>query len=149
MNRLITRQISRRVEKFRKVFVDPMPHKGWIYAIRSAFGITLEQLGEKMGSSYQSAQNLEAREVTGSPRLKTMRAVGDALDCQFVYAFIPKIPIEKMLDAQAEKKARAIIEQVDHSMALENQAVSREELETQIKILKENLKRGNLNKIWE
>jgi len=149
MTHLITRQISRRVEKFRKVFTEPMPNKGWIHAIRSALGMTLEQLGSKMKASYQSIQKLENTEIQGSPTLKTMQSVAEALDCQFVYAFIPRISLEKIVEAQAEKKAREIIDQVGHSMSLENQSISKEELEIQIKILKENFKRGNLNKIWE
>ncbi len=148
MAQLITRQISRRVEKFRKIATDPLPAKGWIHAIRGALGMTLEQLGAKMNIPYQSVQNLERTEVHGSPTLKSLKAVAEALNCQLVYAFVPQKPLEKLIEAQAEKKAREIIEQVGHTMALENQSISKKEMEIHIKNLKEELLRGNLNQLW-
>jgi hypothetical protein len=54
-----------------------------------------------------------------------------------------------MIDEQAEKKARGLIEQVAHSMSLEDQSLDEKEIEIQIKSLKDEMKRGNLSKIWD
>ncbi len=149
MKNLLTRQVSRRTEKLRKAFQEPLPIKGWIYSMRSALGMTLEQLGARMNAPYQSIQKLENAEIQGSPTLKTMRSVANALECDFVYAFIPRRPLEKMIDEQAEKKARGLIEKVAHSMSLEDQSLDKKEIEIQIKSLKDEMKRGNLSKIWD
>ncbi len=148
MKNFLIRQISRRTEKLRKDFQGPLPVKGWIYSIRSALGMTLEQLGGKMEVPYQSIQKLENGEIQGSPTLRTMKTAAEALECQFVYAFIPKQDLEKLIDEQAKKKAREIVGQVAHSMALEGQSLSKQEIKIQIDTLKEDLKRGNLKKIW-
>ncbi|MEI8320752.1 MAG: mobile mystery protein A [Alphaproteobacteria bacterium] len=148
MTKQATRQISRRVERFRNIFTESAPTKGWVHAIRSALGMTLEQLASKTNVSYQSIQHIERTELKGSPTLKTMKSVAEACNCRFVYAFIPEQPLEKMIDLQAEKKAKEIIDQVSHSMMLENQALNEREITLQIKELKEDLKQGNLRKIW-
>ena len=42
------------------------PPTGWVRALRVALGISLEQLGRKLGITKQSMQDIEKREQDGS-----------------------------------------------------------------------------------
>ena len=100
------------------------PAKGWIRAIRLAFGMTAEQLGERMGVSQPTVHGLEASEADGAIQLKTLRRAAEALGCELVYALVPKASLEATYTAAAQAVARRELIRIDHSMALEDQAVA-------------------------
>jgi predicted DNA-binding mobile mystery protein A len=100
------------------------PHGGWVRAIREALGMTAAELAERMGVSQPSVTRLEQSERDGVARLDTLRRVADALECDVVYALVPRRPLEDMVTAQARRRAREHIEQVAHTMALEDQVVA-------------------------
>src|ERR1700750_1877324 len=81
------------------------PPTGWVKAIRTALGISAEQLSRKLSMSKQSLQELEAREKNGSVTLKSLKKVAKALDMQLVYGFIPK---DGSLDALIERRAKEL-----------------------------------------
>ncbi len=87
--------------------------------------MTLLQMGKRLGVSKQAVLDMEKREAEGSITLKALREVGQALDMQLVYGFVPN---DGSLDALIEKKARELASQIVHrtssSMVLEDQANS-------------------------
>jgi len=109
------------------------PAKGWIRAIRNAFGMTAEQLGERMGVSQPTVQGLETSEADDAIQLKTLRRAAEALGCELVYALVPKASLEATYNAAAQALARRELGRIDHSMALEDQAVDDAESDDRVR----------------
>ena len=103
------------------------PLKGWIRAIRDALGMTAEQLGERLGITQPSVQRLEQSEAEDTIQLNTLRRVAEALDCEVVYALVPRENLQKVYDRAAREVARLELGAISHSMALEDQAVEDED----------------------
>jgi predicted DNA-binding mobile mystery protein A len=81
-------------------------------------------LAARMGVSVTAVANLERNERSGGIRLGTLRRAADALDCDLVYALVPRQPLDQMIDQRARQLAVERLRPVAHSMALEGQAVT-------------------------
>lgn len=120
------RALDRALQPVRGVRIR-RPPRGWIRAIRNALGMTAEQLAARVGVSQPTIQRLEMSEASDSIQLKTLRRLAEALDCELVYALVPRRPLQVMFDEQARAAARRELRSVGHTMALEDQALSAEE----------------------
>jgi predicted DNA-binding mobile mystery protein A len=109
---LRAKQIERALDSLLPLQHAYQPPRGWIGSIRELKEMSLQQLGEKIHISRQSVSALEKAEAKGGITIKKLRQVAEGLDCELVYAFIPK---NKLF---SHKKA------VEHTMALEDQAVN-------------------------
>ncbi len=103
------------------------PPKGWIRALRDALGMTAEQLGERLGVTQPSVQRLERSEAEDTIQLNTRRRVAEALDCEVVYALVPRENLQTIYDRAARHVALRELRAVSHSMVLEDQAVEDED----------------------
>jgi predicted DNA-binding mobile mystery protein A len=83
-------QLERKLSPYGKANKSARPEIGWIRTIRKSLGMSLEQLGRKMGLSKQSIQNMEKRETTGAITISALNEVAKALDMELVYGFVPK-----------------------------------------------------------
>ncbi len=110
------------------------PSGGWVRAIREALGMTAEDLAERMGVSQPSLTRLEKSERNGGARLDTLMRAADALECDFVYALVPRRPLDDMVTEQARRRALERVRQVAHTMALEDQAIAEDMLAKQVEI---------------
>jgi len=99
----------------------PPPTKGWIATIRAALGMPQHILAKRLSFSKQRVSQLEAREETGDLTLTQMSEAARALDCKFVYAFIPIDPLTKTVQKRARAYAREQLAAVDRTMQLEDQ----------------------------
>ncbi len=126
-NKLILEQLEKRTHSVYQAKESAALTGGWIKAIRSALGMSLQQLAKKLSVSRQSVQALEAREKQGNISLRSLREVAAAMDMELVYGFVPK---EGSLDKYIENKARQMAEQIvarsSTTMKLEDQEVSYE-----------------------
>ena len=131
-----------------EVHVCDRPSEGWIRTIRAALGMSVRQMAERIGVTQQSASRLETNEAEDSITLKSLRKAAEAMDCKLVYALVPhEGSLQRMVEKQALKKAKAIVEPVDHTMQLEAQGVG--DAEAKIQELADELA-GNLNsKLWD
>jgi predicted DNA-binding mobile mystery protein A len=109
------------------------PRSGWVRAIREAIGMTTAELGERMGTEASTVTRMEGSEAGDRIRLETLRRAADALDCDLVYALVPRQSLEEMVDQRAAKVAGHHIRAVDHSMALEDQRVAPETTSEQVR----------------
>jgi len=111
-----------------------MPPTGWIKAIRTAIGMSMQQLGNKMEISKQGVMDIEKREKDGSITIKSLREIARAMDMQLVYGFVPN---DGSLDALIEKRATELATQIvmrtANTMKLEDQANSKKRIETAIR----------------
>lgn len=105
----------------------PPPKKGWIRAIRDALGMSGRQLGRRMGVSKMWIGDMERLEATGTTTLKTLRRAAEAMDCVLVYAIVPKTTLKDTLLKQARQKVRQDMARATHTMALEDQALAKDE----------------------
>lgn len=102
------------------------PQRGWIRAIREASGMTLRELATRMKSSLSLSAQFERSEAEYRITLNSLRQVADALGCDLVYALVPKRgDIQDLAQRRATEEATADVLAVEHSMALEDQAVGR------------------------
>ncbi|GAB1449392.1 mobile mystery protein A [Bacteroidota bacterium] len=110
-----------------------IPPTGWIKAIRTALGMTMQQLGRRLQVSKQGVMDMERREKEGSISIKSLREIARAMDMQLVYGFVPN---DGSLDALIEKRAKELATQIvlrtANTMKLEDQANSNERLEEAI-----------------
>ena len=79
--KLIRDQLSNTLERFRSLKSINPPSKGWIRAVRDALGMNVRQLAERLNVDKSRVSRIERDEVEGNVTLKTMRRVGEALDC--------------------------------------------------------------------
>lgn len=110
------------------------PPTGWIKAIRTAIGMSMQQLGNKLKVSRQAVLDMEKREKEGSITLKSLREIAHALDMQLVYGFVPNDgSLDALIEKRAIKLATEIVQRTSHTMALEDQANSKMRIEKAIK----------------
>lgn len=130
---------------------DRVPPTGWLKAIRGALGINTRQLAARLGVEHSAILQFEEREAKGKVSLETLQRVARAMRCQVIYAVVPEEPfasLEAIMDAQAVEAARAIISRVDHTMRLEQQGLSPEGSNEQIKELADKLKAEVDSSLW-
>ena len=84
-------QLNSKMQSFASIQKIVPPPIGWIKAVRTALGMTLQQLGNKLSITKQSLQEIERRETDGTITLKTLRDVANGLDMELVYGFVPKV----------------------------------------------------------
>jgi predicted DNA-binding mobile mystery protein A len=120
------KQLSRSLEQYQAARKVPRPSKGWIHAIRQALGVSSGELARRLRTSRQLPLQLEKGEAEDRITLKSLRAVANALDCDLVYALVPRAAsMEELIENRARAEARQRVLGVEHSMALENQAVGK------------------------
>jgi predicted DNA-binding mobile mystery protein A len=100
------------------------PQRGWVRAIRDALGMTAEQLGRRIGVTQSTIQRLETSEASGTIQLNSLRRLAEGLNCELVYALVPRQTLTSTYDAAARAVALRELARVSHSMALEDQAVN-------------------------
>lgn len=132
-----------------EINVPEVPSSGWIRAIRSSLGMSLEQLAARMGIAKQSVARLENNESDDSITLKSLRKAAEGLNCQLVYALVPnnKAGLQGIVEKQALLKAQEIVSAVDHTMQLEAQGVGN--VQAKIKEVAEDLAKNPNSKLWE
>ncbi|MGZ3744103.1 MAG: mobile mystery protein A [Pseudobdellovibrionaceae bacterium] len=116
------------------------PKSGGVRAIRDAIGMTTTQLAERMGIQQSGVTLLEQRESAKKVSLETLQRAARAMNCELVYALVPKESLEKIVDEQALKVAKEILARTTHTMDLELQqagaaetALHQEELVRELK----------------
>ena len=127
-------QLNSKMQSYASLQKVAMPPTGWIKAIRTAFGMSMQQLGNKLNVSKQGVMDIEKREKEGSITIRSLREIARAMDMQLVYGFVPN---DGSLDALIEKRATELATQIvmrtANTMKLENQANSKKRIETAIK----------------
>ena len=103
------------------------PGKGWIRAIRDAIGMTGEQLAKRLNINKQRVSRIEHDEKLGKVKIETLRNVAEAMDCVFVYAFVPRDSLDQTVKEQAKEIAKKRMARSNQMMRLEKQELSEAE----------------------
>lgn len=118
------RRLDARLTRIKEVTPDPPPHRGWIRAIRQALGMSTTELAARMGVTQSRVSVIEQGETRGTIKLETLRRAASALDCELVYALVPRTSLSEAVRSQARRKAAGHLRNVQHHMRLEDQAVT-------------------------
>jgi predicted DNA-binding mobile mystery protein A len=117
----------------------PRPPMGWIRAMREAAGVSAGELGRILGVSRQLPLQFEKAEAEDSITLKSLRSVANALDCDLVYALVPRAGSVRELaesrgpgqrSARAAGSSKAVKEELVPEIEASAEAPARDEERT-------------------
>jgi predicted DNA-binding mobile mystery protein A len=117
-------QLDRSLSAFVSAGREARPQHGWLRAVREGLDLSLEKVAKKLGGVAR-ARVLEFEEAEANDRitLRSLRRVADAMDCELVYAIVPKSgTLAELVEARARDQATQDVLDVENTMALENQA---------------------------
>ena len=123
LDRLAISQANRRIKTIRQAFKGEKVRPGWIHYMRCILNMTLKKLADRVGVSIGTVAQAERGEAAEKVTIGTLKAMAQAMECELVYAFIPKGDIDELLKKQALEKAKRILSTADIHMTLENQRV--------------------------
>ena len=148
--KLLIQQLDKKLKPFYGTEKVIIPDQGWISSIRVTLNMTLEQLGQKLNITRQGVKKIEEREAAGSISIKSLREIGQILDMEFVYGFVPKRgSVENLVHYKAEELAKKIVLRTNHNMKLENQGNSDEQINQAIEDLANEIKRKMNKSLWD
>jgi predicted DNA-binding mobile mystery protein A len=114
--------LSKKTSKFPTLKEAPVPPGGWLRAIRTAIGMPASYAAKRTDLTQQGFSILEKSEASETITLKSLKRAANALDCDLVYALVPRHgSVKKLIERQATSRARKMILPVSHSMHLESQ----------------------------
>lgn len=141
--KLLRRSYQKKFNALKSAIIE-RPPQGWLKTIREFLGMTTTQLAKKINVAQPRVINLEKNEK--NTKISTMERIADALNCDFVYAFIPRENIDNIIYNQAKKKAIKILSKVHINMSLENQLTDSDEL---VEDIINDLLDDNISRIWD
>ena len=147
---LILDHVNAKIAQLKKAEDLVIPPAGWIYSIRQALGMSMRQLGNRMGITPQSVKEIEEREKNGTVTLKVLRQFGHALNLKLVYGFVPSEgSLEKIIERRAWELAKEIVTRTSASMKLEDQENKPDRLKKAVREKAEEIKFQMPKYFWE
>jgi predicted DNA-binding mobile mystery protein A len=126
LDNLALAQIERRLKVIRTAFREAKVRPGWIKYMRQAIGMTQQNLAERVKVSKATVAQAESGEAKGKVTVDTLKKMAEGMECEFVYAFVPKGTISAIQKEEALKKAKRLLLKADTHMTLEDQRVERD-----------------------
>jgi predicted DNA-binding mobile mystery protein A len=93
---LARRDLDQAMRKWRRLRTVT-PKRGWICEIRQALGMTGVDLAKRLEVSPSAISVLERSEAMETIQLATLKRVASALECNLMYALVPKMPMARLL----------------------------------------------------
>ena len=147
---LRVKQLDETLAPYRPLTTVPPPKRGWVYEIREALGMSSPQLAKRIKvRAAQSVEDMQDYEVSETIKLKTLRKLANALECDLVYALVPREPLQEIRRKRARTVASRLVKRVSHSMKLEEQKVSKQIEDDELNRRVEKLLQGNPKKLWD
>ena len=134
---------------WRSLPIKQSPRLGWLRAIREALGMTTTQFSTRLGVSQSRVVAMERAEQIGSLTMKNLARAAEALDCELVYALVPRHSLQAMVDKRINQKATAMVGAIAHSMMLEDQEVTDATTAAQLEQLIQRMTMNARSDIWE
>ena len=142
------RQIDEELKKLSSINIQK-PRTGWISTIRTAISMSASQLAKRLKISQQALSNLEKREMEETITLAKLREIGEKLELELVYSFIPKTSLEQMIQQRARKVATEIVMKTNQQMILEDQKIENKKLKQAIESRAEQIARKMPKFLWD
>lgn len=148
LNQLRLEQLTRALEPYAVLRSKPIPAGGWLRAIRETLGRSLRSQAKRLGLSATVLYKSEQAEVDGRITLAQLRKLAEGLDCELVYALVPRRSLQDVLAQRAHEIARQEVLGVAHTMALEEQRPDDAYIDKRIEERKNALLSGSWAKLW-
>ena len=100
--KILRRSYQKKFDAFKTVLIK-QPTQGWLKTIREILGMTTTQLAKKLGISQPRVVCLEKTKKI--LKFLQWKRIADALNCDFIYAIVPREKIDNIIYNQARKKA--------------------------------------------
>lgn len=143
--------IERKIRPWIAVRADQMPRSGWIKAVRGALGMNTRQLADRVGVGQSNITRIEAREPSGKVTLERLARTARAMNCKLIYAIVPDdrfADLEAIIAERAKALAEQLVHTAEHSMRLEKQGASNDDLAREVASLAHQLKSKMDSRIW-
>jgi len=149
LDKLRIRQLDEALAPFQRVPDRSPPRGGWAKAVRTALGMSLRQLAERTGLSKTAVKSAETNEAKGTVQLRSLQTLAEAMECDLVYALVPRGSFAEVMERQASRIAEGLVRQVSESMELEDQGVGAVERRRQVKELTAAILRDRRRDFWD
>jgi predicted DNA-binding mobile mystery protein A len=148
--KLIMEQLDAKILQLKKVENLVIPSSGWVYSIRKALGMSMRQLGNRMGITPQSVKEIEEREQNETISIKVLRQFGKSLNLKLIYGFIPQSGnLEDIIEKRAYELAMEIVNRTSISMKLEDQENNPARIQKAIKEKANEIKTEMPKYLWD
>lgn len=143
-------QLNAKMLEYAELKQVATPPTGWIKAIRTALGMSMQQLGNKLSVSRQGVMDMEKREKDGSITIKSLKEIGRALDMQLVYGFVPNDgSLDVLIERRATELATKIVLRTSNTMNLEDQGNTKQRIEKAIDERAKEIKNEMPKILWD
>ena len=147
-NNLRIEQLQTAVSAYSVLRSKRPPSRGWLKEIREALGRTERQQAERLSIASSTLHKSEQSEADERITLGQLRKLADGLDCELVYALVPRKPLPDVVQDQANQLAKEEVYGVAHTMSLEDQRPADERIQKQVTRRAEELLRGKWSDLW-
>ncbi|MDE3011315.1 MAG: mobile mystery protein A [Pseudomonadota bacterium] len=141
-------QLQEGLAAYASLLANRVPAGGWLKEIRQALGRTERQQAGRLGISGPSLHKSEQSEADERITLGQLRKLANGLDCELVYALVPRRSLPDMVRERARELAEEEVYGVAHTMSLENQRPADSRIKVQVLRRTEELLRGNWSGLW-
>jgi predicted DNA-binding mobile mystery protein A len=143
-------QLNSKMLGFASLKQVAIPPTGWIKAIRTAIGMSMQQLGNKLNVSKQGILDIEKREKDGAITIKSLKEIARALDMHLVYGFVPNDgSLDALIEKRATELATKIVLRTSNTMKLEDQGNTNKRIEKAIKERAEEINNEMPKILWD
>lgn len=118
------RALEQKLGPLRPVERFMAPRSGWITAVRQALAMSQADLARRIQVAQASVASMERSEAGRTIQLDTLARAADALDCDLVYALVPRRDLDATLRDAARQKLSPHLRAVAQTMSLEDQSSS-------------------------
>jgi predicted DNA-binding mobile mystery protein A len=148
LNQLRLEQLQSTLHGYADLVKRQAPSRGWLKLIREALGRTERQQAKRLGISGATLHKSEQSEADDRISLGQLRKLADGLDCELVYALVPRRPLTDVVLERARAIATEEVGSVAHTMGLEDQRPGTARLKKQVERRTEELLRGRWSDLW-
>src|SRR5471032_1170208 len=148
MRQLRLEQVQASVATYADLTNRRPPPRGWLKAIRESLGLTERQQADRLGITGSTLHKSESAEAEERITLRQLRKLAEGLDCELVYALVPRKPLTQVVEDRARSIALQEVSGVAHTMSLEDQRPATDRLRKQVEQRTAELLRGRWSDLW-
>jgi predicted DNA-binding mobile mystery protein A len=141
-------QLDKKLKAWKPLTAFTRPPSGWLRAIRTAMDIPAAYVAKRAQISRPRVLQIEKAEQSEAITLRTLRQLAHAMDCELVYAVIPRKPLRQRLEDQIRNVAQSMLARVQHTMSLEDQSLQSKDLKDQLSRLIDTVRASSHRKLW-
>ena len=147
-NQLRIEQLQAAMNAYGVLLAKRAPSRGWLKEIREALGRTERQQAARLGITGSTLHKSEQSEADERISLGQLRKLADGLDCELVYALVPRKPLPDVVQDRAMQLAKEEVHGVAHTMGLEDQRPTDARIQKQVARRADDLLRGKWSDLW-